>query len=172
MDIKKENFVILAVFFFLSGILFYINIAPAKKAGTIKVSNPFLFNKINISPKAPLRHDTKKEGPYCSNKKNILSGWGRDPFEYKENKKAPGTAKSYISAIDKDEPLVLSLILLSDTDKTATINNRIFKEGDKVIGEKIVNIQAGGVVLEKNGGLRVLQLRKSPISFLQVEDKD
>ena len=73
----------------------------------------------------------------------------------------PGEAAPEYLAPEKE----LTLALISAAGRTATINGQIYREGDAVQGETIVEIGREGVVLQKQDKTRrVLRLRTSSVT--------
>jgi hypothetical protein len=170
MDLKQENLIVLGIFIFLLGVLVYINISSAKKTGKISISNFIHPAKAKFEPKAEIQPDTKPKGFYCFDKDSILSQWARDPFEISGFNKSALKAEINRNYFDENDPLMLSLIVTSDKNKTAVINNMIIKEGDMLLGEKVISIQPDGVLLQREGNIRMIQLQKRLID-LQIEDQ-
>ncbi len=174
MNTKKENIIILILFMFSIGLLATINIYPQSEDVKITTLNPLLHlqKQKDQSSNEPAPPPGSDKNPTVVREINLGTDWGRDPFKFQKTEKnqAENILSTHINLKQKDKQLVLSLILLSDTTRTATINNGIFCEGDVVGREKIVSIQPDGVVLKNNGEVRFLALQKKPLLVRRDND--
>jgi len=171
MDTKRENLIIIGVFLLCITVLVLISMSPEKKIVEPQVLNPFQLRNISLQTQKDAPADSEREDVrYFEDNEHILEGWGRDPFEniWIGENSVKETAPE-VDAGRKKETLVLSLILISETQKTATINHRIVREGDMIQNEKVIKIQKSCVVLEKNGEQRFLSLKRSPL-ILQIDE--
>jgi len=156
MDTRKENMIILGVFFMgLMGMVF-MNLTPAQQPRQLRVS-PTLKPGDTTAPvtEQPVEDRQKAD----REDESILSAWGRDPFDtgfFEEIEMTVSVPEAVAPA--EEEPLIVSLVLISDAFRTATINGSIYKEGAVVEGEKIVEIRPDGIVAEKGGKTRFVPL--------------
>ena len=170
MDTKRENLIIIGAFFLCIVVLVFISTSPSKKTSEPQVLNPFQLRKLSLQTKKDVPADSEREGVgYFEDTENILEGWGRDPFSNMRIDESSVQEELPVNAVVHKEQLVVSLILISETKKTATINHRMVREGDMIQNEKVIEIKKSGVVLEKNGEQRFLPLKRSPL-ILQIDE--
>ena len=163
MDTKKENLILIGIVIFVVTVLAFIYLQPMQPASSIKAAAPVKLRGIKVAPEGKPQPGLQEKRVAAA--ADILSRWGRDPFEYRwADEGAPEPAARERRAPAK-EPLSVSLIIISDTDRTATINGRLYKEGDTVRGNRIVAIKQNSVVLKKNNERSVLPLRKSTVNI-------
>ena len=105
----------------------------------------------------------------------IPDTWGRDPFatpyqaEEEEIKSSPETAaKPKPRRVDQGPEFKLSTILVSESNRLAVIDNRVYEVGDQIGGEKISKIALDHVVLTGDFGERLLKVRQ-PQTQVTVE---
>ena len=92
--------------------------------------------------------------------------WGRNPFlkwdEIKPEKKPPA----------KKTPIYnVEAIIISGSKKVATVNGNIVMIGDWLYDEQVVDITREGIVLKKNGKIRIIKQRPSPV-FIKIKEKN
>jgi len=92
--------------------------------------------------------------------------WERNPFlkwdEIKPEKK-PQLKKTPIYNV--------KAIIISGSKKVATVNGNIVMIGDWLYDEQVVDITREGIVLKKNGKIRIIKQRPSPV-FIKIEEKN
>lgn len=101
-------------------------------------------------------------------KRSQLLAWGRNPFltpEEEGKEQAPKGAKTAFPT-PSSIPILVSAIILQGARKVATVNNQIVMVGDLLGEEKVLDIKADRVVLERNGKQREILLRQSSISIV------
>lgn len=164
MDKRKENILILTIFFILLASIVLINM-PAKKT-VVRANIHGLLKPGALSTSETQIDAEQKAVSHSADEKDILSAWGRDPFKSRWTGDVAIRGETNLENVIKgEEPLLLSLILISETDRTATVNNRIFREGDMLQEERLLKIQKSGIVLEKDGYLRILPLHKKTVNL-------
>ncbi len=88
---------------------------------------------------------------FCSNEKNITTNSNYVAKKLKDPT-IPKTFKSNLkenySDDNDEETLKLSIIMIKDSDKTVTINNRILREQEQIDGYQIIKIEANKVLLQ------------------------
>jgi hypothetical protein len=163
MDKRKENILILTTFFILLAFI-VLTITPNKKIVSTNISG---FLKAEARSTSETQIDVEKKAvSHIAGEKDIISAWGRDPFKSRWTGDVAIRGETNLENVIKGEdPLLLSLILISETDRTATVNNRIFREGDMLQEERLLKIQKSGIVLEKDGYLRILPLHKKTVNL-------
>jgi len=157
MDRTRENTVILAVFLTLLIAVTVMTIVSSKRSGSAR---PSPAAAVQLHPAAADDNATAS-APALLDARAVAMNWGSDPFARGEPQPAGGGPAAVTEAAGED--LVLSLVLISGSQKTARINNRSYREGDVVNGAKIVSIQKDGVVLDRNGARTLLTKKKRPI---------
>ena len=92
--------------------------------------------------------------------------WKRNPFlkwnEIKPEKK-PQPKKTPVYNVEA--------IIISGSKKVATINGNIVMIGDWLYDEQVVDITREGIVLKKNGKIRIIKQRPSPV-FIKIKEKN
>lgn len=92
--------------------------------------------------------------------------WERNPFlkwdEIKPEKK-PQPKKTPIYNVEA--------IIISGSKKVAIVNGNIVMIGDWLYDEQVVDITREGIVLKKNGKIRIIKQRPSPV-FIKIKEKN
>lgn len=90
---------------------------------------------------------------------------GKDPFRLPSGVKPLSQVQKVPKSSETAAPpsLELKAILVSDHLKLASINRQIVTVGDRIQGERILEIEADRVILEKGGKKRTLFLSQSPV---------
>lgn len=91
--------------------------------------------------------------------------WGRDPFEFPSGVElmvaGDGESPGGVKPLGKK----LTAILISDSRKLASINDKMVEVGDVIDGEKVLEIKPDRVILEKSGRKYVIMLENPPWSM-------
>ncbi len=169
MDTRTENIIIMGAFLVCMTALVMVNVMPARQVSSVRVSQMPPFGAT-----AP-PEEAADAGSAADAAEDILEMWGRDPFEYGLDEVTdfggvmPVLTLTEEEEIPEDETLFVTLILISDEVRTASINGRIYKEGQEVQGEKITEIVERGIWLEKNKKRRFLTLREEGNIKIRVQ---
>lgn len=97
--------------------------------------------------------------------------WGREPFLTPEELR-PVAPVAKETAPKEEVPLpTVSSILISEDQRVATINGRLYSVGELITGtgDRVIAITNEGVLLERTGVKHLLQLRQSPV---QVKSRE
>jgi hypothetical protein len=102
-------------------------------------------------------------------KEPVLDRLGRDPFALpywteegdRTESQAAGAARSGPERTAEKPQYELSTILISDTNRLAVIDYRVYSEGDKIGSEKISEITLDHVVLSDGAEERMLRVPQS-----------
>ncbi|MDY6863942.1 MAG: hypothetical protein SV062_13265 [Thermodesulfobacteriota bacterium] len=137
------------------------------------------INKISSNPTTVKKKS--EDRPYDSLKstvKKMLSTgeWARDPFtlppgtklKESEEKKYRETKKSIKPYIKKK----VTAILITDSQKTASINHKLVEVGDMIDGEKVLDIKPDRVILEKDGKRNIIFIERSLIKWSENEKEE
>jgi len=112
----------------------------------------------NISSYAPELAD-KKSSPENT--------WGKDPFKFPPGAELrvaeQGESLKAIQAPVKK----LTAILITDSQKVASINHKVVTVGDVIDGERVLEIMPDRVILQKGTSKRVITLDESPIQWIK-----
>lgn len=96
--------------------------------------------------------------------------WGREPFFTIEELRAPKMGPGGFPVTLEEVvalPITLSAVLISEGQRVAVINDRLYSVGENIPGAgKIVEITPDGISLESG---RTLRLRESPIEVKSRE---
>lgn len=108
-------------------------------------------------------------------KKNSSLEMGRDPFQLPPGIRLLSKGEPMVGAKEKPTspdlpPLLVKAILISDKIRLASIDRHIVTVGDKILDEKVLEIEADRVVLGKGDKKRTLYLTQSPIR-ITVEER-
>jgi len=167
MNRRQENCIILAIFIGLLLALTVVNILPDRQPRRIRAVAPLTAE--GLLAQAP--GDNASAGPPEDNEtdmqQHIAGLWGSDPFDAGRIKGMAPPPQGKKDEAGREEPLAVSLILISDAGRTAVINGRTFTEGDMVEGAEVLSIRENSVVIEKAGKARELFLQKSAVHIQQ-----
>lgn len=99
----------------------------------------------------------------------------RDPFALPSGIRSLSKVEPVIEGKEKvllpePPPLMVKAILISDKIRLASIDRHIVAVGDKILEEKVLEIEPDRVVLGKGDKKRILYLTQSPIR-LTVEER-
>ncbi|MGB9627881.1 MAG: hypothetical protein ACPL6D_04410 [Thermodesulfobacteriota bacterium] len=110
-------------------------------------------------------------------KKSPSQEMKRDPFQLPSGVRPLSKIEPVVGVKEKTPsitpevpPLMVKAILISDKIRLASIDRHIVTVGDKIIDEKVLEIEEGYVVLGKGDKKRTLYLTQSPIR-LTVEER-
>jgi len=100
------------------------------------------------------------------------AAWSRDPFftaEEEEALRAPKVAKAAPSAPPPPLPsYTVKAVLIAGSAKVATIDGRLVSEGEMLGDERVVEIQPDGVILERAGLRRRVEIVGGPAALIEV----
>lgn len=108
-------------------------------------------------------------------RQRYAEAWRRDPFftaEEEQALRAPKVAKAGASQSPSPLPsYTVKAVLISDSFKTATIDGRQVSEGEMLGEERVVEIQPDGVILERAGQRRRIQIVGGAVRLIEVEPR-
>ncbi|MFQ5827583.1 MAG: hypothetical protein ACE5JD_00310 [Candidatus Methylomirabilia bacterium] len=111
--------------------------------------------------------------------KRFEGTWGRDPFLTAEEERALRAPKSAKSPVAKPLPpppppaplpsYTVKAVIISGSEKVASIDGRLLSEGERLGEERVVEIRPDGVVLERAGRRRRIELEGEAIPIFEAE---
>jgi len=134
------------------------------------------------SPRAPAQAPAPaagKEAPELSQeelaawRRRFAQAWSRDPFftaEEEQALRAPKVATATASQ-HPAAPLpayTVKMVLISGTSKLAAIDGRLVSEGEMLGDERVVEIHPDGVVLERAGQRRRVEVAGGAVPLIEV----
>lgn len=104
------------------------------------------------------------------------SGGTRDPFFTAAEERprpvqvvvAPPPAPAPVAAVVAPPTYTVKMVLISGAARVAAIDGRIVSEGEMLGDERVVEIQTGGVVLERGGHRRVVEVAGGAAPAIEV----
>ena len=111
------------------------------------------------SPATPLSKDQLDQW-----RQRYETAWRRDPFFTGEEEQALASPKIVLAQPKPEAPAAplpsytVKTILLSEAGKVATLDGRLVSEGESIGEERVVEIRPDGVVLERGGQRRRINL--------------
>lgn len=138
-----------------------------------------------VGPGAPLQPPAstptaREEAPRLSGdqladwRQRFAHAWSRDPFFTAEEEQALRTPKVVKVSPPPPAPLpsyTVKAVLISDSAKVATIDGRQVAEGEMLGEERVVEIRSDGVVLERAGQRRRIQIVGGAVPLIEVETR-
>ena len=91
--------------------------------------------------------------------------WGRDPFKLPSGVELRVAERG--NSVNAEEAPVkkLTAILITDSQRVASINHKVVAVGDVIDGERVMEIKHDRVILQKHGRKQVIMLDESPIQW-------
>lgn len=118
---------------------------------------------------------TMKEDELAAWRSRHASAWKRDPFFTAEEERAlarpPGAAPAPVASTpDSALPsYTVKLVMISGAVKVAAIDGRLVSEGEMLGDERVALIQADGVVLERGGRRRLIEVASVSVPIIENE---
>jgi hypothetical protein len=116
-------------------------------------------------PPAPRPAPTLTEEELVAWRAQHTDAWKRDPFFTLEEERAlasalpPSRPAPVVAAADPALPsYTVKLVMISGTTRVAAIDGRLVSEGEMLGEERVAQIQMDGVVLERGGRRRVIEV--------------
>lgn len=101
--------------------------------------------------------------------------WDRDPFftaEEEQALRAPKVASAPVQRASAPLPsYTVKAVVISDSAKVATIDGRLVSEGEMLGEERVVEIQPNGVILERAGQRRRIEIAGGAVRLIEVEPR-
>jgi hypothetical protein len=106
--------------------------------------------------------------------KEILQekGQGRDPFQLPPGTKLKITAQGKSPKDIKPHTKKITAILITDSQKIASINHKVVAVGDLINGERVLDIKPDRVILERDGRKHIIMLEKDIIHLKRNESEE
>lgn len=103
------------------------------------------------------------------------NAWSRDPFftaEEEQALRAPKVASAPVQRAPAPLPsYTVKAVVISDSAKVATIDGRLVSEGEMLGEERVVEIQPDGVILERAGQRRRIEIAGGAVRLIEVEPR-
>lgn len=101
--------------------------------------------------------------------------WDRDPFftaQEEQALRAPKVASAPVQRASAPLPsYTVKAVVISDSAKVATIDGRLVSEGEMLGEERVVEIQPDGVILERAGQRRRIEIAGGAVRLIEVEPR-
>ncbi len=101
--------------------------------------------------------------------------WDRDPFftaQEEQALRAPKVASAPVQRASAPLPsYTVKAVIISDSAKVATIDGRLVSEGEMLGEERVVEIQPDGVILERAGQRRRIEIAGGAVRLIEVEPR-
>jgi hypothetical protein len=134
--------------------------------GPLTDSAPRSVAASGSAPAAPVTPLSPAEMVALQNRQ--ATAWTRDPFFTAAEERALAAPKVASALVRPPAPLpsyTVKTILISGTEKVATLDGRLVSEGDAIGEERVVEIRPDAVVLERAGQRRRLSLPGGTVSI-------
>lgn len=156
---KKNGVVLIGLFLLIIGLVMY-NVKYFKKKGKPVVK------PINIVEEQKIEHVDVKISTVKL--KQPDDTWGRDPFYFSGEE----TLTSPQEEISQEQPIShkLEMIFMVNNKKTAIVNGKFVKEGDRIGEEVVAKIESDKILLKKNGRQRTIEIDKFVNPF-KIEER-
>lgn len=119
----------------------------------------------SVTPPAPSPAPTLTDDELAAWRARHAEAWTRDPFFTAEEERAvarppaPSPAAPSVATADRAlPPYTVKLVMISDATRVAAIDGRLLSEGDMLGEERVVRIRLDGVVLERGGRRRLIEV--------------
>lgn len=101
--------------------------------------------------------------------------WDRDPFftaQEEQALRAPKVASAPVQRASAPLPsYTVKAVVISDSAKVATIDGQLVSEGEMLGEERVVEIQPDGVILERAGQRRRIEIAGGAVRLIEVEPR-